>query len=150
MANARAEQIIAAIKATLSVPGLATTGTNVHRGRAYPFQESELPALLVYQGPDELVNELESSYLDWDLIISIEVYVQTVAEAVDTVLNRIRKEVHIAIMADYQQGLSAFVMETTPLAVQEPVLNSEGDKPVATQRLDYVIRYRTSRTDISA
>ena len=149
MADARNEQIISGIVTTLSVPGLATTGTNVYRGRTYPLQNVELPALAVYMGPEALVDELLSDFLDWDLSVYIEAYVQTVAELVDTVLNRIRKEVHIAIMADYSQGLS-FVLETTPGNITETIANGEGNQPVISQRFEYIIRYRTSRTDISA
>ncbi len=143
----RAEQIVDAIVTALSVPGLTTTKTRVFRGRVYPLQSSELPGLMVYMGPDTIVNELQTGILDWDLMIGIESYVQTVAEQVDTVANRIRKEVHIAMMADYTQGLG-FVLETTPGLAAEPVL-SDSNQPVSIQRLEYIIRYRTSRTDLS-
>ncbi len=149
MADARSEQIIDAIVALLSVPGLTTTGTNVHRGRAYPYQDEELPALSVYLGSDQVIDELESSFIDWELTIVVEAYVKTVAESVDAVLGRIRKEVHIAIMASYTQGLS-FVYDTIPENVSAPVINGEGDQTVITQVFEYKLHYRTSRTDISA
>ena len=147
MADHRAEQIIAAVvtKAT----GLTTTGTRVFRGRVYPLQETDLPALTVYLGSDKPNEETSSySFIDSNLTISIDAHVKSTAQ-VDTTLNEIRKQVTFALQADITQGL-AFVIDTVEGDASEPELTGEGDKPIARMRMDWTIRYRRSRKDASA
>ena len=147
MADAREEQITAAVKT--AVTDLATTKGNVFRGRAYPLESSNLPALLVYMGPDTPAVELLENFIDWQLGIAVEVYVQTVNGDIDTALAKIRKEVHAAIMGTPQLGLS-FVIDTVPILAAEPEIEGEGKNQIGRRRLEFVVTYRTSRTDISA
>jgi len=147
MTDSREEQILAAI--TTAVTGLTTTKAKVYRGRSYPLAEGDLPGLLVYMGPDTLQNEILNDYIDWSLGVGIEVYVRTSTSLVDTKLSTIRKEVHNAIMTTPQLGLS-FVIDTKPLQATEPEIEGDGNKPIARRRLEFVVQYRSSRTDISA
>jgi len=153
MADARAEQIVAAIKTALI--GLTTTGTRVQRGQVYNHEETKLPALNVIMGADEPVNEYQGEFIDWALTVRIEakdhVEVDYITQdsLIDQALNQIRKEVHAAIMADHTQGL-AFVIDTDPGPASEPVLSGEGAKPVGSQAIDFIVTYRASRADISA
>ena len=147
MALAREEQILAAV--TTAVTGLATTGANVFRGRAYPLEAADLPGLLVYMGPDTPNQELMESFIDWQLGVAIEAYVQSATVTLDTTLAQIRKEVHAAIMATPALGL-AFVIDTVPLLASEPEVEGEGSQPIGRRRLEFVVSYRSSRTDISA
>lgn len=147
MADAREEQILAAI--TTAVTGLTTTGTNVFRGRSYPLDANDLPGLLVFMGPDTLQQELTDTNIDWFLGVGIEAYVQTTSTVVDTKLAKIRKEVHTAIMTTPGLGLS-FVIDTRPISAAEPEVDGDGAKPTARRRLEFIVHYRTSRTDISA
>ena len=55
---------------------LTTTKGNVKRARVYPWQESELPALSIFMGADDVINELQSGFLDWQLNLIIESHVQ--------------------------------------------------------------------------
>jgi hypothetical protein len=153
MADARAEQIIAAVKTT--VTGLTTTGTRVQRGQVYNHEETKLPALSVFMGADIPVNEYQVNLMDWDLTVRIEAvalietdYI-TQDSLIDQALNQIRKEVYIAVMANHKQGL-AFVIDTDPGPAAEPVLSGDGAKPIGTQVIDFTIRYRADRQDISA
>jgi hypothetical protein len=153
MADARAEQIIAAIKTLLT--GLATTGQNVQRGQIYEHEKAKLPALSITMGEDSPVSEQQTGLVDWELTVSI----QSVAEiidaytatesALDTLLNLIRKEVHAAIMADHTLGLD-FVIDISPGPANEPILSGAGSVPTGSQSIDFVVWYRTSRDDISA
>ncbi len=147
MALAREEQILAAV--TTVVTGLATTGTNVFRGRAYPLESNDLPGLLVYLGPDTPSQDLMESFIDWQLGVGVECYVQSATTTLDTTLAQIRKEVHAAIMATPRLGLS-FVSDTAPGPAAEPEIEGEGSKPVGRRRLEFIVTYRSSRADISA
>ncbi|MCH7882125.1 MAG: hypothetical protein IIB69_11250 [Proteobacteria bacterium] len=153
MPDARAEQIIQAVKTLIT--GLATTGANVQRGQVHRHQESELPALSLRMGADIPAGEHQTGLVDWELGILIESTASVNASytanesLIDQVLNSIRKEVHIAIMADHTLGLG-FVIDIRPGPANEPILSGESKEPTGSQVVEYIVIYRTSRTDISA
>lgn len=147
MALHRAEQIIAAVKTTLT--GLTTTGARVYRGRVTALADTNLPALCIYQGADTELMQFSQALIDSELTITIEVLVKTSSEQVDTLLNLIRKEVAIALRADYTQGL-AFVINTMEGTADAPELSGDGEKPAAAMKLEWKFHYRRSRTDPSA
>ena len=134
-------------KVVTALTDLTTTETNVKRAQVYNSSKDKLPGLAIYMGQDTLVEELQSVFLDWELTIIIESRVKTRAQA-DELLNTIRGEVHIALMGTPKYSLS-FVHDTTPVSASEPDLTGEGDQPIATQRLEYAITYRTSRTTLA-
>jgi len=147
MADHRAEQILAAVQT--SVTGLATTGTNVDRGRAEEIPTDKLPALRVAMGEDPIVDPWAQQLLDSDLDVSVIAHVHDSAANVETTLNKIRKEVNIALVADYTLGL-AFVHTIIELGARKPVLTGELAKPAGQMELQYRVRYRRSRLDPSA
>jgi len=145
----RVEQIMVAVLANLT--GLATTGANVFRGRVYGLQDTEVPALTIYQGADTPLGDygLENyAFIDSELTIKVTAHVKT-ADQAETELNKIRREVHVALMADYQQGLS-FVITTIPQGATEPLLLSDGETPTATMDMYWRVQYRSSQTDPGA
>ncbi len=146
MTDLRAEQILDAVKTNLT--NLATTNKNVNRGRIYKYEDAGLPALNIVMGDDQIIDELVSGLFNWQLQVIIIVTIKTIDE-LETRLNKIRKEVHVALMADYTQGLS-FVIDTAPSTATRPELTGEGEKPTASQQLEFLITYRTSRADPSA
>ena len=148
MADHRAEQIADAVVTKLT--GLTTTGANCFRARVHELPESSLPALCVYVGNDVPRSDGGSSsfrFIDGDLTIMVEAVVKS-SSGMDSTLLQIRKEATIALQADVTQGL-AFVIDTQegPSSID---LAGEGDKPVGRLRMDWIIRYRRSRTDPSA
>ena len=147
MADLRAEQILDAIVTNLT--GLTTTGTNIVRARVYNHADTALPALSVYMGSDEPEGILSQSVIDWNLTVIIESAAKSSTTQIDQILNLIRKEVHAALFADNTLGLS-FVKYIEPGNAIEPELSGDGDKPVAKQRLEFMIHYRTSYSDLSA
>ena len=152
MADARAEQIMVAVKT--AVTGLTTTGANVQRGQVYPHESNKLPALGVLMGPDVPAVELQTALLDWELTVAIECAVQAdiyngSESGIETDLAQIRKEVHAALFADHTLGLS-FVLDIEPGPAQQPQISGDGNFPIGSMVLNFVIHYRTSRTDISA
>ncbi len=146
MADHKAEQILSAV--ITKVTGLTTTGANVFRGRVYAVPDGRLPALCVFMGTDEVIGQWSHQHVDSLLTIHIDAKVKDSAAQVDTTLNQIRKEVAIALQADITQGLS-FVQDTQEGDAAEPDLSGEADKPIASQRLEWVFRYRRNRTDPS-
>lgn len=149
MADHRAEQIVDAVIG--KVTGLTTTGARVYRSRTADLADANLPALVVSLGPDTPRSDGGSSswsYIDGDLEIQIAgVVKETSDSAAEEKLNLIRKEVTIALMADYRQGLS-FVMNTTEGQAAPELERS--DKVRGTMRMAFTFHYRRSRTDPSA
>ena len=149
MAN-RAEEIMAAV--TTNLTGLTTTGSNVYRGRIYALSDDELPALSIYQGPDDVLSELGTNtfnYVDRDLTVRVEAHVKTNLQLVDTLLNLISREVYVAMMADYTQGKS-YVFTTIASGNAEPTISSEGEQPTAMMTMSFIVRYRHSYSDMGA
>lgn len=147
MADHRAEQIIDAVVTTLT--GLTHTVDNVFRGRVHAVPEAKLPALCVYLGPDKQIGQYSQAKIDSELTILVEALVKTADEQVDQLLNQIRKEVTVALQADYTQGLS-FVLNTLEGDTDAPDLSGEGEKPSAALKMEWKFHYRRSRTDPSA
>lgn len=132
----RAEQILAALKTQLT--GLATTGANVYR--AYE-QVSALPALVIRKGDDIKTSEQNSSVVDRDLSIQLEITVRNTATA-GTDLNTIIGEIYAAIAAAPLLGLG-FVI-TTDLETEEQADERDNSSPVVQQLILYTVRYRHS------
>jgi len=147
MSDHRAEQIVATVKTKLT--GLATTGSNVFRGRGNAIAEANLPAISLYLGDDKITGQYTQAKIDGELTINVEAVVKTSASQVDTVLNQIRKEIAVALHADYTQGLS-FVMDTVEGDASAPEISGEGEKPAAAMKLEWKFNYRRSRSDPSA
>jgi len=140
----KTEQVLDAVVSKLT--SLTTTGTNITRARIYNHESSALPALVVFMGQDEPTDILSQSLIDWNLTIIIESTVQSTSQ-VDEILNTIRNEVHTALMADYTLGLS-FVKNLLPGTVGEPELE-QGSRPIAKQRMEFTVHYRTQYGNLS-
>jgi len=143
----RAESIIVAVLD--KVDNLTTTTTHAYRGRVRPLQESELPALFVYLGPDDKLLDLSQGQQDWRLTLYLEAVVKTASAQVDTTLNLIRSEITVALMADHTQGL-AYVLDTIEAGADAPELSGDGDQRTGVMRLTWQFHYRRSRSDPAA
>lgn len=145
-----AEDIMTAVTATLT--GLTTTGANVFRGRLHALSDAEIPALSIYQGNDDVLDDFGTSnfqYVNRDLTVRIEAHVKTNSQAVDTLLNLIAREVYIAMLADHTQG-KGYVLTTIATGNAEPVISGEGEKPTAMMTMGFNIRYRHTYADPGA
>lgn len=143
----RAEQIMVAVLSQLT--GLATTGTNAFRNRVHGLEDAETPALTIYQESDTPLGEdgfSNYAFLDSELTIKIVAHVKA-GGSPETRLNQIRREVHVALMTDYQQGLPEVVLTTVPRGAAAPVLLSEGERPTASLDIYWGVQYRSSQTD---
>lgn len=139
-----------AVLAKLTSPPLASVpAAQVLRGRAEPAPESLTPALRVYMGADTIVEPWAQALLDSDIEVFVEAHVHDSATNVETLLNQIRKEVNLALVADYTLGL-AFVHAIVERGAGRPALSGEMAKPAASLELGYLVKYRRSRLDPSA
>lgn len=135
----KAETILDAV--VTAVTGLATTGANVERGRA--FAVSAVPSLSVFMGEDQVDHELSIGQYDRILEVIVEAHVATIGD-VEQDLNQIRAEVLAALRADHTLGGAA--IEIRPEADSRPEIQGETDTPHALQQLLYLVKYRHSTT----
>jgi hypothetical protein len=147
MADHRAEQVLAAV--TTRVTGLTTSGANVDRGRDMEIPAEKTPALRVYMGQDSIVDPWAQSLLDSEIEVGIQAVVHDSATNVETLLNRMRKEVNVALVADFTLGL-AFVHAIVEIGATRPQLSGELAKPAGQMDLLYRVKYRRSVADPSA
>ncbi|MGI9202670.1 MAG: hypothetical protein ACR2Q3_01600 [Woeseiaceae bacterium] len=135
----KAETILDAV--VTAVTGLASTGSNVERGRAYAV--SAVPSLSVFMGEDQIENELSIGYYDRVLEVFVEAHVATTGDT-EQDLNQIRAEVFAALRADHTLGGAA--IEIKPDTESRPEIQGETDTPHALQQLLYLVKYRHSTT----
>ncbi len=147
MADHRAEQIMD--KVTALVTGLGTTGTNVMRDRVYDVAEKINAALSIYIGDDDPIDDSPWPYIDSLLTVYIDIHARNDSSIpVSKTLNRVRKELVLAIMVDVTLGLPLFVQEIEESIASAPIMNY-GDQPISLQRTEWTVKYRRSLTDPS-
>lgn len=146
MANHRAEQILAAVQT--KVTGLTTTGTHVDRGRGDDIPAENTPALRVAMGADTILDPWSPQVLECELEVSVFGYAYDSATNIETLLNQIRKEVTIALTADFTLGL-AFVEGLTEQGAQKPDIGSDAAKPSGRLEMQFKVQYQRTRTDPS-
>lgn len=149
MADHRAEQVLAAVQA--AVTGLATTQARVDRGRDDDIDATLTPALRVAMGDDLSIDPWAQSLVDSNLEVSVFAHVHTSAENVETILNRIRKEVTVALLAGNPPALGlSWVHAIVEVGAVMPDKNTAGAKPSGKLELKYIVKYRRSVADPSA
>lgn len=133
---------------TTLVTGLTTTSTRVHRGRVYPVDT--VPALSVFQGADEPVDDDSQSWpvMDSVLTVYVDAHVRQTSTTEGT-LNQIRKELTVALMADWTLGL-AFVHRVIEGPANEPERGPDAEKPTQVMRTEWRVHYRRNALDPSS
>jgi len=149
MALHRAEQIMAKLLTTLKAISTPTVAAgDMQRDRIDPFESDY--GLSLEQGADDIIEGSDENVSVMDSLLDVEVVVHVKKLAdVSTVLNQIRKEVYVAFMASYTQGLS-FVLDTRYLGADKPLRFDEAENGVMEQTINFQIKYRHSLTDPSA
>lgn len=135
------ENIMDAIKTQLT--GLTTTGAYVQREQSYELNPAELPALIINEGEDRVEQEIAQSFIDWELMVDIDLFVRGTDTNVVTTLNTIRNEVHTALMVDYTLGITE-VQFIRAQGTERPTIDVTGDMPLAKMRLSYLVKYRSN------
>jgi len=130
-----------------AVTGLTTTGSSVFSSRVWPIQQSELPALVVYNDGDAVDGDMTTGLLGarkYSRVVSVIVESYAVGvSGVEDQIDQIEVEVMIALSADPTLGGLAKSLTM----VRSGITLSESDQPVATSRMAFDVMYRHSEAD---
>lgn len=138
----RAETILNTVETLLT--GLATTGSQVTRGRVWPVDA--FPAISIFKGADrrDELDDILDEFLTRVLTINIEIHTTATGNP-ETQLNQVAAEVFAALAADKTLGL-AYVFNTLLEADDEPIIDDSQDTPVASMISTWNINYQHSLT----
>ena len=143
------EQIVVALVAALGGGGTGSpAGLTVHRERTRPIEADSLPAIMLYADddvPKTLGQQVYASPLtERHLTLALECRAQgTNSVSPDEALDPVLVWAAQTVLANERFGGLASGVEEG-----RTVWNSrEGDVPVASAKLSFTIRYRTSRLD---
>jgi len=135
------EQIMAAIRTALT--GTVQVGTRIYRSRVEPLARNESPAIVVEPVTDTAVQNTALPTLDWSLTVRVAIIVRS--NVPDQLADPIVEDAHGKIMADLTLG--GYAIDVQPQSASFELL--EADQPAGVISLDYLIRYRTSVTDLA-
>ena len=148
MADHFAQQIFDAV--VTASTGLTTTGANVYQQRVFNVPSDVNYALSIAFGEEELLGDYGYSntrFVDADLTINITIHVREADGSLDQKLSQIRKELYIALMANYNLNLN-FVHMIMPGNTSEADV-SAANVPTLSCQTSWKVRYRHSLTDPS-
>lgn len=150
MADHRAEQILAAVKTTLSnVNSFETLRAPLD---ALSNELQEVPAVCIFMGEDPLQDDdgfQVMGSMRSIMTVNIDLWDQADRDTnIETKLNQLRKDVHIALMATPRLGLS-FVIDFRPFGADEPDLSPDGEAITGMRRTIWIAEYNSSVTDPS-
>jgi hypothetical protein len=140
MADTRRELILSRIKTNLD----AITGATVYRSRVEPLSRSEVPAVIVEPVNDSPVGTNFYDKLDWTMRVRITTFVR--AATPDDTSDTYSQQVHSLLMAD--QTLNGYALDLLPDRTDFAMY--EADIPVGMITQDFLVRYRTSRTNLTS
>lgn len=138
----RRESILAAVATAL----VGTTGvsTRIYRSRVEPLARGESPALVIEPINDSAQQNTSLPTLDWSLTVRVAVIVRGAVP--DQVADPIVESLHGKIMADLTLG--GYAIDVQPQSVNFELM--EADQPAGVISCDYLVRYRTSVTNLAS
>jgi hypothetical protein len=136
------EQVLTAIRTALT--GTTGVGTRIYRSRVEPLARQESPAIVVEPVSDSAEQNTALPTLDWSLTVRVAVIVR--GEIPDQLADPIVEDAHGKIMADLTLG--GYAIDVQPINVNFEL--QEADQPAGVIMMDYLVRYRTSVTDLSS
>jgi hypothetical protein len=139
MADTRRELILARIKSNLDT----ITGATVYRSRVEPLARGEVPAVIVEPVNDQPSEEFYNK-LQWNLRVRVTVVVR--ANVPDDDSDTYTQQVHSKIMAD--PTCNGYALDINPDRVDFSLY--EADVPLGIISMDYMVMYRSGRTDLTA
>lgn len=134
------EQILAAIRSQLT--NTVGVGTRIYRSRVEPLSRGESPAIVIEPINDTAQQNTSLPTLDWSLTVRVAVIVR--ANVPDQAADPIVDDLHSKLMADLTLGGNA--IDVQPLSVAFELV--EADQPAGVISCTYLVRYRTSVTDL--
>lgn len=137
----RRERVLVAIRTALT--GTAQVGSRIYRSRVEPLSRNEAPAIVIEPLQDQAQQNTALPTLDWSLTVRVSVIVRSVIP--DQAADAIVEDMHSKLMADLTLG--GYAMDIQPQAVSFDLV--EADQPAGVVMCDYLVRYRTSVTNLA-
>jgi len=128
-----------------NVTGLTTTGARVYQTRFYPIASISQPLLLVYTLSEE--SEAETMTRPRKIGRKVSFTLEGMAKAtsgLDDTLDAIAKDVEEAVLADPTCNSLAKDTVLTGTVID---YNAEGEQPVGSIKLTFVVTYRTTEIE---
>lgn len=136
------ESILADIASSLA--GTVQVGSRIYRSRVEPLARGESPAIVIEPVSDSAVQNTALPTLDWSLTIRVSIIVR--GSVPDSLADAIIEDMHSKIMNDLTVG--GYAIDIQPQGVTFEIV--EADQPAGVISCDYLIRYRTSLTDLAS
>ena len=132
-------------RAATVLTGLATTGSNVFQSKIHRLSDDELPALNVFTGPEELIDESLSKGLSGivQCALSIQVFVKQ-NNTYDDVLDDVLEEIQAAMRSERTTGGVGSLPEITNVFFYsglEDVDYDDGETDAGSQTINYIVQY---------
>ena len=140
MADTRRELILARMKSNLD----SITGATVYRSRVEPLARGEVPAVIIEPVNDQPNDTNFFDKIDWTMRVRITTLVR--ASVPDDTSDTYTQQVHSLLMAD--QTVNSYALDLTPDRTEFSLY--EADVPLGVISMDYLVRYRSSRTDLTS
>lgn len=138
----RRESILAAVATALA--GTTGVSTRIYRSRVEPLSRGESPALVIEPIGDSAQQNTSLPTLDWSLTVRVAVIVRGAVP--DQVADPIVESLHSKLMADLTLG--GYAIDVQPQSVNFELM--EADQPAGVISCDYLVRYRTSVTNLAS
>ena len=139
MADTKRELILSRIKSNLD----AITGATVYRSRVEPLARGEVPAVIVEPVNDQPNDTIVYNKIDWTMRVRVTTLVR--AALPDDSSDTYSQQVHLLLMAD--QSVGGYALDLTPDRTDFELY--EADVPLGVISQDFLVKYRTSRTDLT-
>lgn len=137
----RRETILAAVASALA--GTTGVSTRIYRSRVEPMSRGESPAIVIEPVQDQAEQNTSLPTLDWSLTVRISVIVRGAIP--DQLADPTVESLHSKLMADLTLG--GYAIDVQPQGVTFEMV--EADQPAGVISCDYLIRYRTSVTNLA-
>lgn len=137
----RRETILAAVRTALT--NTTGVGTRIYRSRVEPMSRGESPAIVIEPVQDQAEQNTSLPTLDWSLTVRISVIVRGAIP--DQLADPTVESLHSKLMADLTLG--GYAIDVQPQGVTFEMV--EADQPAGVISCDYLIRYRTSVTNLA-
>ena len=135
------ENILTAVRTALT--GTTGVGNRIYRSRVEPMARAESPAIVVEPVNDTAQENTSLPTIDWSLTVRIAVVVRGVIP--DQIADPIVADMHSKLMADLTLG--GYAIDIQPISVQFDMV--EADQPAGVVSCNYLIRYRTSVSNLT-
>ena len=137
----RRESILSAIRTALT--GTTGDGTRIYRSRAVALARQESPAIVVEPVSDTAEQNTALPTLDWTLTVRVAVIVR--GDVPDQQADATVESLHSKLMADLTLG--GYAIDIQPQSVSFDFIDA--DQPGGVVACDFLVRYRTSVTDLT-